>query len=40
MRKRIDHCFVTADLAPRVTRAWIDNNAQGSDHQPVFFEFA
>lgn len=40
IRKRIDHCFVTADLAPRVKRAWIDNEAQGSDHQPVFFDFA
>jgi len=37
--KRIDHCFVTSDLAPLVRRAWIDNDAQGSDHQPVFFEF-
>ncbi|GKX32805.1 MAG: endonuclease/exonuclease/phosphatase [Rhizobiaceae bacterium MnEN-MB40S] len=38
--KRIDHCFITPDLAGKVRRAWIDNDAQGSDHQPVFFEFA
>lgn len=38
--KRIDHCFATHRLAGMVRRAWIDNDAQGSDHQPVFFEFA
>lgn len=36
---RIDHCFATHDLARRVTKAWVDMEAQGSDHQPVFFEF-
>ena len=35
---RIDHCFVTADLVPAVVGAWIDNGAQGSDHDPVWVE--
>ncbi len=37
---RVDHAFVTADVAPRVRRAWIDNDACGSDHYPLFLEFA
>jgi len=36
--KRIDHGFVTPDLAGRVKRAWIDDKADGSDHQPVWVE--
>lgn len=35
---RIDHCFLTPDLAPRVRRAWIDQQAAGSDHWPLFVE--
>ena len=35
---RIDYGFVSAGLADRVERAWIDNEAQGSDHQPAWFE--
>jgi endonuclease/exonuclease/phosphatase family metal-dependent hydrolase len=35
---RLDYCFVTPTLAPLLRRAWIDNEAQGSDHQPVWFE--
>ncbi|WP_420326556.1 endonuclease/exonuclease/phosphatase family protein [Mameliella sp.] len=38
--ERIDYCFVTRDLAARVSKAWVDTGAQGSDHQPVFFEFS
>lgn len=38
--RRIDHAFVTSDLAPRVRRAWIDNTATGSDHYPLFVELA
>ena len=34
----LDYCFVTPTLADKVKRAWIDNEAQGSDHQPVWFE--
>jgi endonuclease/exonuclease/phosphatase family metal-dependent hydrolase len=36
--KRIDHCFVTIDLVDRVRRGWIDYDADGSDHQPVWVE--
>ncbi|MEX2650740.1 MAG: endonuclease/exonuclease/phosphatase family protein [Alphaproteobacteria bacterium] len=36
--KRIDYVFVTADLAGSVRRAWIDHEAQGSDHLPVWAE--
>ncbi len=35
---RIDHCWVTSDLATDVDRAWVDNDARGSDHQPAWFE--
>ncbi len=34
--RRIDHCFVTTDLADKVTTMEIDTEAQGSDHQPIF----
>lgn len=37
---RIDHVFVTPDLAPRVTRAWIESGTPASDHWPLFVEFA
>lgn len=37
---RIDHAFVSHDLAPAVRRAWIDDSAVGSDHFPLFVEFA
>ena len=37
---RIDHVFVTADLAPRVKRAWIGYGIPASDHWPVFVEFS
>jgi endonuclease/exonuclease/phosphatase family metal-dependent hydrolase len=36
--KRIDHIFVTLELAGFVRRAWIDEAADASDHQPVFAE--
>ena len=36
--KRIDHIFVTLEFAGLVHRAWIDELAAGSDHQPVFAE--
>ncbi|MGQ0662451.1 MAG: endonuclease/exonuclease/phosphatase family protein [Pseudomonadota bacterium] len=35
---RIDYCFVSAALAPLVRRAWIDAEAAGSDHQPIWTE--
>ena len=37
-RRRIDHCFVSTELAPQVRRAWIDQEALGSDHQPLWVE--
>jgi endonuclease/exonuclease/phosphatase family metal-dependent hydrolase len=36
--ERIDYCFASASLAPLVRRAWIDGDADGSDHQPIFTE--
>ncbi|MFQ6018892.1 MAG: endonuclease/exonuclease/phosphatase family protein [Kiloniellaceae bacterium] len=36
--KRIDYCFLTDGLANRLRKAWIDGNAQGSDHQPMWIE--
>jgi len=36
--KRIDHIFVTLEFAGLVRRAWIDEAADASDHQPVFAE--
>ena len=35
---RLDYGFVTAGLADKVTSAWIDNDAVGSDHNPIWFE--
>lgn len=35
---RIDQAWVTADLVPRVRAAWVDGDAAGSDHQPVWFD--
>jgi endonuclease/exonuclease/phosphatase family metal-dependent hydrolase len=35
---RLDYVFFTADLAPGLRRAWIDQDADGSDHQPVWAE--
>lgn len=37
---RIDHCFVTTDLADRVKTMEIGEDAVGSDHQPIFVTFA
>ncbi len=37
-RFRIDHCFVTTDLAPAITAARIGTEAMGSDHNPIFVE--
>lgn len=36
---RIDHVFVTHDLAPRVKSARIGHGINASDHWPVFVEF-
>ena len=37
---RLDHVFLGASLVPRFRRAWIDGEAAGSDHQPVWLELA
>jgi endonuclease/exonuclease/phosphatase family metal-dependent hydrolase len=37
-RERIDYCLASASLAARIKRAWIDTEAQGSDHQPIWTE--
>lgn len=37
---RIDYAFVTLDLVRRLKRCWIDDDARGSDHQPVWLEMA
>ena len=38
--QRIDYGFVSGGLAPRLQRAWVDEAAQGSDHQPYWIELA
>ena len=35
---KIDHILGTPDMADLVSRAWIDEQAAGSDHQPLFVE--
>ncbi len=36
--QRIDYCFLSTPLLPRLRRCWIDEDAAGSDHQPVWTE--
>lgn len=36
---RIDYAFLTPDVADKAQRMWVDSDAQGSDHQPIFVEF-
>ena len=35
----LDYCLVSNDLAARVKNCWIDEDAAGSDHQPLWAEF-
>ena len=35
---RIDHVFITPDLAPKVRKMWIGHGIDASDHWPVFVE--
>ena len=35
---RIDYCFVSASLRNRIAGCRVDQDAQGSDHQPVWLE--
>jgi len=37
---RLDHVFLSTSLVPRCRQAWIDDAADGSDHQPVWLELA
>ena len=37
---RLDYCFVSAELAPLIRCARIDEQAMGSDHRPVWTEIA
>lgn len=39
-KRCLDFCFVHASLISRVKRSWIDKQAAGSDHQPVWTELA
>lgn len=34
----LDYCFSTPDLVSSVISSWVDENADGSDHQPVWME--
>jgi endonuclease/exonuclease/phosphatase family metal-dependent hydrolase len=36
--QRLDYCFVSPPLVGRVLNAWVDSEAQGSDHQPYWVE--
>lgn len=36
---RLDYCFLTAGLVARTKSSWVDEEADGSDHQPVWVEF-
>ena len=36
---RLDYCFISTELAPRVKSCWVDTAAVGSDHRPCWVEF-
>jgi len=36
---RLDYCFLTSELVTRARACWVDETADGSDHQPVWIEF-
>ena len=37
---RVDYGFVSSGLADRISAAWIDDEAVGSDHQPAWFHLS
>ena len=37
---RLDHVFLSPTLVSSLRRAWIDEEADGSDHQPVWVDLA
>ncbi len=38
--RQLDHCFVTPDLAPRITSAWADTTQTASDHFPLWLDLS
>jgi endonuclease/exonuclease/phosphatase family metal-dependent hydrolase len=36
---RIDHCFLSSVLAEKISGVWIDVEAKGSDHWPLWVKF-
>ncbi|MFN0193396.1 MAG: endonuclease/exonuclease/phosphatase family protein [Aestuariivirga sp.] len=38
--QRLDHIFVSVELADKLTASWVDGKAAGSDHQPVWASLA
>ncbi len=34
----LDYCFVSPHLAHKVVKSWVDQDADGSDHQPLWVE--
>ena len=36
--RQLDHCFVTADLAPRLRRTWSETGNLASDHFPLWVD--
>lgn len=38
--RQLDHCLVTPDLTPRLTRAWAETECPASDHFPLWVEMA
>ena len=36
--RRLDYCFVSPALSGLVNNAWVDHQAEGSDHQPCWIE--
>ena len=36
--RRVDYCFVSQSLKAHVNEAWVDTHADGSDHQPCWFD--
>ena len=37
---RIDYAFISASLRGRIRSCWVDHDADGSDHQPLWVDIA
>ena len=35
---RLDYAFVSASFCDRIRSCWVDSDADGSDHQPLWLE--